>query len=118
MRAGLAIVAAAVGGVAGYFLFFWVARQGFYALALPGLAMGLAASLAKCRSWVVAAGLGIAGTGLGIFTEWQWRPFIKDESFGYFLRNFSDLKPLTLILIAVGGLSAFWFARGRTPAAD
>ena len=41
----LALVGAAAGGVLGYFAFFWIARQGFYALALPGLALGLGCGL-------------------------------------------------------------------------
>ena len=37
----LGIVGAVAGGVAGYFVFFWIAQQGFYAIMLPGAAVGL-----------------------------------------------------------------------------
>jgi hypothetical protein len=41
----VALAAAFGGAVAGHFLFLWIARQGFYALALPGALAGLGAAL-------------------------------------------------------------------------
>ena len=35
-------------------------------------------------------------------------PFIKDDSLVYFLQNAGSLKPVTLVMIAIGGLIAFW----------
>ena len=44
MKNVMAGLAAAAGGVVGYFAFIWIARQGFYALMLPGGLAGLGAS--------------------------------------------------------------------------
>jgi hypothetical protein len=51
----LVLLGAAIGGALGYVLFFWIAGQGFYGLALPGGLLGLGAGVFKCRSKMVAA---------------------------------------------------------------
>jgi hypothetical protein len=56
---------------------------------------------------------GVLGALVGIFTEWRFAPFIVDESFGYFVTHLHELKSMTLILIAAGGLFGYWFGRGR-----
>ena len=104
----LALAAALAGGALGYFAFFWIARQGFYALVLPGGLLGLGAGVVLNRSIVVAVVCGVGATALGVFTEYQFRPFIKDDSFAYFLSHVFDLQPITLIMIALGGFVGFW----------
>ncbi len=113
MKLALAILGGAVGGALGYWLFFWVVGQGFYALALPGAALGLGAAFARCQLRWLAYAAGIAAALLGFFAEWRFAPFKIDESFGYFLTHVHQLKPITLLMVAVGGLSAFWFVRER-----
>jgi hypothetical protein len=106
------LAGAAIGGVAGYFAFGWLAGQGFYALALPGVLLGLgAAVLAKIRSMALAVACGILALALGIFAEWKHFPFAKDDSFTYFVSHLFDLRPFTLIMIGLGGFGGFWFAR-------
>jgi hypothetical protein len=109
----LALVGAAVGGALGYWAFFWIAEQGFYGLILPGGLLALGAAVVKNRSWWVAVVCGLAAIGLGLYTEWKFFPFIKDESLGYFLANILDLKPVTLLMIAVGGILGFWVPFSR-----
>jgi hypothetical protein len=105
------LLGAALGGALGYFAFVWLARQGFYALALPGALLGIGcALLSKHRSHVLAAVCGIGAIALGIFSEWRLSPFIKDDSFLYFLSHLHQLRPITLIMILVGGVLGFWFA--------
>lgn len=61
-RIGLGIVCAIAGGTAGYFLFFWIARQGFYALILPSTLLGLAGGAGvRLRSNSFAIACGAAG---------------------------------------------------------
>ena len=49
---------------------------------------------------------------LGFFTEWKWAvPFVDDASFFYTLTHAYKLLPLTLIMIGVGGLVAYWMGR-------
>lgn len=109
----LGIAGATVGGVAGYFLFHWILRQGFYALLVPPVLLGLGAGLlARRRSMVLACICGLAGFGLAIFTEWSWAPFRTDRSFGYFLMHLNDLKPITLVMILLGAVVSFRLGLG------
>ena len=74
------------GGALGYLAFIWIARQGFYALMLPGALAGFGASLfVSNRSVRRGVVCGVFALGLGLFAEWRFAPFIKDLSFGYFL---------------------------------
>ena len=100
----------------GYFGFLWFARQGFYALVLPGSAVGIGACLAKNRSIGLCVGCGLAALALGLVAEWRFAPFIKDGSLSYFLMHVHQLKPVTLIMIGAGALIGFWapYSR-RTP---
>ena len=41
------LIAGVVGGIAGYFVVYWISRQGFYAPVLPGALAGLACGLAS-----------------------------------------------------------------------
>ena len=50
---------------------------------------------------------------LGGFTEWKFAPFVKDGSLSYFVAHVHQLKPVTLIMIAMGGAFGVWFGMGR-----
>jgi len=109
------LIGAGIGGAVGYFAFFWITRQGFYALVLPGGLLGLGAGLcARGRSIPLAVICGIAALLLGLVAEWKFAPFIKDGGFGYFLANVSSLKPVRLFMIVVGAILGFRLALGRS----
>lgn len=109
----LGIVGAAVGGVAGYFLFYWILRQGFYAILVPPVFLGLgAALLARRRSLILACICGVAGLGLAIFTEWSAAPFVADPSLGYFLTHLQDLPPVKLVMYLLGAIVSFRLGLG------
>jgi hypothetical protein len=111
----LGIIGTLAGGVLGYFAFFWMARQGFYALVLPGAALGLGCGFfSRGKSWGLGIVCGIFGVMLAVIAEWQRAPFIADDSFRYFLIHVGALKPFTLVSIGLSGLLAYWFGRGRT----
>lgn len=104
------LAGAAAGGLAGYFAFGWLVNQGFYALALPGVLLGLGGgfcALQPTRALTVICG--IAAAGLGVFSEWRHFPFVADNSFGYFLAHLADLRPLTWIMLALGTGAGAWF---------
>lgn len=106
------LAGAALGGSLGYFLFGWLAGQGFYAVALPGVLLGIGAGMLRQRqSLAFSIGCGVAALALGIVSEWKQFPYIADESLSYFLRHLTDLRPVALILIALGGCAGFWFSR-------
>jgi len=104
----LTLAAAAVGGAVGYFVFMWLASMGFYGLVVPGGLLGLAAGIFKNRSIAVAIVCGVAALILGLFAEWMFEPFVANDSFGYLVTHFYDLRPVTLLMIAAGAVIGFW----------
>ena len=109
---GLGLVGAGIGGVLGFYTFGWLVGQGFYGPMIPGALLGLGCSLlAQHSSTIRGVICGLAGLGLGLFAEWWFRPFNADESLSYFLKNLSSLSAITLPLIGVGALIAFWTGR-------
>lgn len=99
---------ALLGGIVGYIGFGWLVSQGFYGLVLPGGLLGLGASFASGRSRWAAVICGFMAFMLGLFTEWQFFPFKANASFGYFLSHATQLKPITLLMIAAGAGIGFW----------
>lgn len=108
------MVGAIIGGTIGFYAFFWIAQQGFYALALPPGLLGLGAGLcAGRRSTLLALICGVAGLALGLFTEWRFAPFVADQGLPYFLSHVHQLRPFTLIMLALGTFLAYWLALAR-----
>ncbi|MBC8115531.1 MAG: hypothetical protein H7062_14190 [Candidatus Saccharimonas sp.] len=109
----LGLLGAAIGGCVGYFAFFWAAGQGFYALILPPALLGLTAGyFARCRSTPLAIVCALAGLALGLYTEWRFAPFRADPSLPYFLTHVHQLKPFTLLMLALGVFMCYRFALG------
>ena len=104
----LAIIGAIVGGLIGYFGFFWLATHGYYGLALPGGVLGLGASIFKSKSISIPIICGLAALALGLYAEWQFAPFVIDDSLGYFLAHLYQLRPVSLLMIVVGTAIGFW----------
>ena len=109
----LGLLGATIGGAIGYFVFFWAARQGFYTLILPPALLGLTAGyFARCRSVPLAIICAVAGLALGMYTEWRFAPFRADPSLPYFLTHAHQLKPFTLLSLALGVFGCYRFALG------
>ena len=110
----LGVIGGVVGACLGYVFFHLIARQGFYAIALPGAFMGLGCgSLSGRKSFALGIVCAIGSTIAGILTEWRFAPFITNSSLSYFLSHLHQLKPLTLLMIVTGSVLAFWFGMGR-----
>jgi hypothetical protein len=107
-RPFLVFVGAAAGGAAGYGLYWLALQSGFYAIVLPGAMLGIGASLARNRSVLIAVLCGVLALGLGLFTEWNFHPFVRDERIDYFITHIHQLPPITLGLIGLGGFVGFW----------
>jgi hypothetical protein len=115
----LGLLGAVLGGVVGYFVFFWASRQGFYALVLPPALLGFGAGLlAKRRIVPFAVACGVAGLGLVVFVEWRYAPFAADDSLSYFLAHLHQKQPIKLIMIALGTYLSYRFALGKDQAAS
>ncbi len=109
------LLGAVAGGVLGHVVFNWFVDQGFYALVIPGGLVGLGAGIIKPRSSWLAVASGLLALGAGLVTEWRFAPFLADESLPYFLAHLHQLKPITQLMIAIGGVIGFWvpFRRSR-----
>jgi hypothetical protein len=108
----LGVIGGIVGGIAGYHLFFWIIRQGFYALVLPGASVGLGCGLlARHRSVPRGIACALAGLVLGLYTEWVYEPFIVDKSFRYLVLHFYKLPGITQIMIALGTALSYYLGR-------
>ena len=108
------LLGAVAGGVLGYFVFSWALHQGFYALMVPGGLIGLGGGLfVKDRSVLRATICGVFGAGLGLFCQWRHFEFNADSSLGYFLTHLHQLRPLTLVMLAVGTAFAAWLSLGK-----
>ena len=110
----LVLAGALVGGLVGYIVFKWLLGQGFYGLMLPGGLLGMGAGVFKTRTKAVAIVCGVLALVLGLLVEWNSFPFSANESLGYFFTHFYDLKPATLIMIAVGAAIGFWIPFRRS----
>src|SRR5262245_5119306 len=84
-----------VGGLVGFFVFQWLAKSGLYGMMIPGALLGLGAGLAA-RGHSIPLGVvcAIAAIGLSIFAEWKVFPFVKDNSFSFFLAHLNQLRPM------------------------
>jgi hypothetical protein len=103
------LAGALLGGIAGYFVFAWIARQGIYAPVVPGGLVGFGASaLLKRSSLPLAVACGVLALGVGLYSECRVVPFIADPSLGYFLTHLQDLRPITQIALVAGGVLGFW----------
>ena len=112
MSTTLGVIGGIVGGVFGYVLFFWIVRQGFYALVLPGASIGLGCGLlARHRSTIRGVACAIAALVLGLYTEWVFAPFGVDDQFGYLVAHFYLLRPITLIMIGPGTALAYYLGK-------
>jgi hypothetical protein len=111
---GLVLLCAVIGGVLGYFGFFLLARQGYYGMILPGGLVGVGAGLFRTKSKYVAVVCGVLALVLGLYTEWRFRPFIADDSLGYFLAHLHKLSRVSQIMLVVGTIIGFWVPFRRT----
>ena len=111
----LVLLGAVLGGLLGYAVFFWLARQQHYGLIVPGGLLGLGAGIFKTQSKAIAVVCGVMALALGLFTEWRFAPFVADASLGYFVAHIHQLSPITLFMLATGTFIGFWvpFRRGK-----
>ena len=78
-----------------------------YALALPGALVGLGAAAFKPSSKTLCIATGVLALAAGLFTEWSTAPFLADGSLLYFLGHVHELRPMTMIMIAIGVVAGF-----------
>ena len=108
----LGLVGAIIGGVLGFYTFHWLLGHDFYGLAIPGAFLGLGCGLLS-RHNSIARGIlcGIAALGLSLYTEWTYMRFAVDDSFSYMVAHFMQKNTVTLIMVALGTMIAFWIGK-------
>lgn len=104
----IAVLGSLGGAVLGFGAFAWLASSGAYGFAIPGLAVGLGASLKFGVAGWVPVFSGLLGFGIGIFATWKHLPFLADPSFSYFLAHLQQLPWSQQALLLVGAVVAFW----------
>lgn len=105
---------AVAGAVLGYMVFRFMARNGLYAMVLPGSLVGMVAGRTSgTESKAIGIACAVIAAILSVFVEWRFLPFVKDDSFSYLATHLHDLPPAHLLMMVIGVAFAFWFGRGR-----
>jgi hypothetical protein len=109
----LGLVGAAIGGVLGFYSFGWLYDHGFYGMVIPGAFVGLGCGLlAQHRSMARGIVCGVAGLCASLFAEWWYNArFVPDNTFWNMARNIHHEGPVTLLMMAIGTIVAFWFGQ-------
>lgn len=106
------LAGALAGGVAGYLLFWALARNGMLGYMIPGALLGLGAGwAAKGRSPFLGAICAVLAVGLTLFAAWHVA--FQQFSFPEFLGRLHQLPISRIVLMSLGVLMAYWFGQGR-----
>lgn len=113
---GLQVVGAAVGGLVGVVGYFWLLRQGYYALVLPtglvGVGCGQFARRPSTARGVICALLGFAA---GFTCEWKSTIPLLDKGLGEVLGQLGNFQPVTWLMLGLGTALSFWMGQGVRP---
>jgi len=101
-----------VGGVVGYLVVRWLKGQGMYGMMIPGALVGLGAGLAA-RGKSVLLGVICAAAALVLAIMTEWTLFHPRRELSFFLTHLHQLPTISLIMIGLGAVFAFWFGQGR-----
>lgn len=110
----LGLLGAALGGLAGYFLFQYAWSYGYYAPVLSGGMVGVGAGLLG-RHQSILRGLlcAIAGIVLGYYCDYRITLLPHFDTFLAYLAAFAKHSTSTNILTILGGLVAYWFGQSN-----
>jgi MFS family permease len=108
----LGLVGAIIGGVLGFYTFHWLIGHGFYGLAIPGAFLGLGCGLLSRHNSILRGILcGVAALILSLYTEWTYLRFAADNSFSYMVSHFMQKDTVTLVMVVLGTVIAFWVGK-------
>jgi hypothetical protein len=111
------LLAACLGGVAGYFLTLWISQKGFYAPVFPGALAGLACGFCSVdHSKVRGVLCALIALAAGVLSYWLLfsPPFETDGSLSDLVAHAHQLNPVTQIMLVLGALLGFWWGREST----
>lgn len=105
------LIGAAVGGAIGYFAFYGLHSNGWYAGVLPGVLVGLGFGFfSGQRSLIYGFLCALMALALGLFVEWKF--FAKKQDLLQIITHIQDIKSRHLIDIGLGSLFSLWFGIG------
>jgi hypothetical protein len=67
--------------------------------------------LARHQSIARGIACAIGALGLGLYTEWKFKPFVANDQFPYLVTHFYDLQKITLIMIGLGAALAYYLGK-------
>ena len=103
---------AIVGGIAGYLLFWLLARGGMLGYMIPGALLGVGAGwAARGKSQVLGVLCAVLAIGLTLFTAWHIA--FQQVTFPEFLSSLHKLPLSRQVLMGLGVVFAYWFGQGR-----
>jgi hypothetical protein len=106
----LGVVGAALGGVAGFYLYCWIVSKGFVGGMIPGAFLGLGCGLlAQHPSYARGVACGIGGLVLGFFADWYTN--VTTKTFWEYLQDLKSVNQVYLLMILFGAVIAFWIGK-------
>jgi hypothetical protein len=106
------IAGAIVGGIAGYLLFWALARANLVGYMIPGGLLGAGAGwAARGKSQLLGIICAVLAIGLTLFTAWHVA--FPHVTFVEFLSRLHQLHLSRQVLMALGVMLAYWFGQGR-----
>jgi hypothetical protein len=109
----IAIAGAIVGGVIGALAFGFFLDRGLYAFAVPGGLAGIGAGIMNNRARWVPVVCALIALVAGVVAEGVYRPFVKNESFAYFLKHIFEIETIGIVTIVLGTIIGFWIPSSR-----
>ncbi|HUE73996.1 MAG TPA: hypothetical protein VMP01_24160 [Pirellulaceae bacterium] len=110
----LAVVGTVAGAALGVLAFWGLYANGLYSIMLPGALAGLGGGYPLRRKSI---GMGVLAAIVGLvamlLTEWRFFPGKHGQTLGGFLLHLPDAGRITLIMLVLGVLFAYWFGTGR-----
>ena len=103
-----------LGGVVGVIGHWAMLRSGSHMAGVAGIGVALGVSaMAHTPSFAWGLGTAVLALLLSLVTDWWFRPFVADASFGYYLAHVGDLGSTALASLVAAAVLGFWFGRGR-----
>jgi hypothetical protein len=108
------LLAGATAALLGYLVFMALRRQGYYAVALPGMLFGFVVGLTSgVRSFRLAIICGAVALAAGLAIEWNHGPRRPEETLADWMRSLAERRRPVLSLVGLGAVFAAWVGLGR-----
>ncbi len=108
----LGMSGACAGGIVGLLVFGLALKVGVYGLAVIGVGVGMGCiALARQRTWSRAVACGLIAAAFSVYADWSNMPFVKDDSFGFYLAHWSEVHTMAKIMTPLSAIIAAMVSR-------